>query len=83
MAIVMPYFPYGDLGKVAPQLKVFQLKEAIRQILYGLRYFHGQRQIHRDIKPNNVLVKSLEPLEVIIADFGLVSCWNHASYPAR
>ena len=76
IAIIMPYFSCGDLGRIAPRLSAFQLKEAIRQILHALQYLHERGYIHRDLKPNNVLIRQEEPLEIVVADFGSVSFGN-------
>eukprot|EP00826_Nyctotherus_ovalis_P014245 TRINITY_DN1394_c0_g1_i9.p2 TRINITY_DN1394_c0_g1~~TRINITY_DN1394_c0_g1_i9.p2 ORF type:complete len:150 (-),score=50.61 TRINITY_DN1394_c0_g1_i9:904-1353(-) len=45
----------------------------MRQVLEGIHYVHSKGMIHRDLKPQNILVTSLEQLEgaVKIADFGL------------
>ncbi len=48
-------------------------KEATRQVLDGLHELHRLLRIHRDIKPNNILVQSLQPLNLVIGDFGQVS----------
>jgi serine/threonine-protein kinase/endoribonuclease IRE1 len=36
----------------------FDPKRALRQITSGLRHLHGLKIIHRDIKPQNILVSS-------------------------
>ena len=43
--------------------------EIFCQTASGLRHLHAHRQIHRDIKPGNILLNSLG--EVKIADFGI------------
>lgn len=40
------------------------------QILMGLEYLHINKIIHRDIKPNNILINP-ETLEVALCDFGM------------
>lgn len=43
----------------------------IRQVLIGVEYLHAQQIVHRDIKPDNILVTSLEDgARVVITDFG-------------
>ncbi|KAM3447862.1 hypothetical protein MY3296_008317 [Beauveria thailandica] len=41
------------------------------QLLAVLRYLQNFNITHRDIKPDNILINSLEPLEVKLTDFGL------------
>ena len=45
----------------------------VRQILEGLVYLHNMEVIHRDLKPQNILMKSFNDLNesIKIADFGL------------
>ncbi|RSL94134.1 hypothetical protein CEP52_012822 [Fusarium oligoseptatum] len=43
----------------------------IRQTLEGLKYLHGKRVIHRDLKPGNILLATRKPIHVKVADFGI------------
>ena len=68
------YFEYMDYDlktyadRFREGLPLEQLKSIIFQLLRGLNYLHRRRFIHRDIKPQNVLIDSRGALK--IADFG-------------
>ena len=52
----------------------FDPKRALRQITSGLRHLHALKIIHRDIKPQNILVSSAKNgnnHRMLISDFGL------------
>ncbi|KAJ6588415.1 hypothetical protein B0H19DRAFT_922323 [Mycena capillaripes] len=55
----------------------FDPKRALRQITSGLRHLHGLKLVHRDIKPQNILVSAgtgrggVKSYRMLISDFGL------------
>jgi tetratricopeptide (TPR) repeat protein len=59
--------PPSDPG---PTYDEDQLRAALRQLVRGLRALHEAGKLHRDIKPQNVLVD--ESGRVVILDFGMV-----------
>lgn len=64
-------FMDGDLRQYVKQfapLKEDVIRTMFFQILLGVTYSHAQRVIHRDLKPQNVLIRGTTPK---IADFGL------------
>ena len=79
-AIVLEYAHLGDLTDFMQNvLKRRTLSETLlcfiaRQILEGLDYISKCHLIHKDIKPNNVLIT--EKLEVKIIDFSVAQKFN-------
>ncbi len=54
----------------------FNPKRAVRQITSGLRHLHALKIVHRDIKPQNILISGVKKGEsnrhrMLISDFGL------------
>lgn len=74
---VQEYVPGGSLAEVFKQHAPFaDLGVALRltrQLWAALTYLHERHLIHRDLKPSNVLVRSEDPLDIALADFGLVA----------
>lgn len=77
LAIVMDYLPSSarqvldELGTVPPAAAV----GIMRRVMEALAYAHGKRIIHRDVKPDNILLSEawgdLEPTDVQLTDFGI------------
>lgn len=72
--IIMEYVAGGELsafltvnGKIAEDM----VKSITRQLLHALQYLHKRKITHRDIKPDNILISSVDPLRVKLSDFGL------------
>ncbi len=49
------------------------MQEVIREMALLLKTLHFENIIHRDIKPDNLLVRTIDPLDLIITDFGISS----------
>jgi serine/threonine protein kinase len=59
-----------DLGKALQHGKTLPVKEIMRQLLVAVDFCHSNNVLHRDIKPQNVLLDEY-PLRVCLADFGM------------
>jgi serine/threonine-protein kinase len=54
-------------GPLAPS----EASRVLRDVAWALAYAHGQGVIHRDVKPDNILIESTG--RVLVADFGIAS----------
>ena len=52
------------------QLTLEYALDIFLQLIHGLAHVHACGVLHRDLKSENVLVQSLDPLVVKLADFG-------------
>ncbi|KAF2436668.1 Pkinase-domain-containing protein [Tothia fuscella] len=72
--IIMEFVPCGDLQQYLKAHKTLPEPEArlmSRQVLDALHYLHGKQITHRDIKPDNILLASIDPFNIKLSDFGL------------
>ncbi|KAI0655024.1 kinase-like domain-containing protein [Cubamyces menziesii] len=70
--LITDYLPGGDLSSRIRKQGKLSANEARRyaaQIIVGMEELRRQRIIHRDIKPQNILLNAQD--EAIISDFGL------------
>ncbi|CEI64086.1 unnamed protein product [Fusarium venenatum] len=74
LIIIMEFVPGGDLGKLISDHKALT-EESVRimskQLLSALGYLHDNNITHRDVKPDNILINSLNPIDLKLTDFGL------------
>ncbi|KAK4250467.1 hypothetical protein C7999DRAFT_29052 [Corynascus novoguineensis] len=74
LIIIMEFVGGGDLGRLIAEngpLSESATKTMARQLLDALGYLHEMNITHRDVKPDNILVHSLDPFVVKLTDFGL------------
>ncbi|MEO8970024.1 MAG: protein kinase, partial [Ktedonobacteraceae bacterium] len=83
--LVMSYAPYGSLRQIHPRgtcLPLTTVVDYVQQAALALQYAHEHRLIHRDIKPDNLLVGRSH--EIMLCDFGIaVVEENSRSYAAQ
>ena len=69
--LVMDYAPNGTLRQIHPRGTILPLLTVViyaQQIAEGLHYAHKKKLIHRDVKPENLLVGAND--EILLSDFG-------------
>ena len=69
---VMEYLDGGtidDLIRANGKLSATQTVDIIRQVCAALQYMHGNRMLHLDLKPKNIMLTSKGQVKLI--DFGL------------
>ena len=72
--LVMDYAPNGTLRRRYPRGSLVPLAvivSAVKQVADALQYAHEQKFIHRDVKPENMLLGRRE--EVLLSDFGIAT----------
>ncbi len=71
--LVMDYAPNGTLRQryqKGVQLHLVTIVSYVKQVASALQYAHDRKLIHRDVKPENMLLGRNN--EVLLSDFGLV-----------
>ncbi|KAG9064843.1 hypothetical protein KI688_003104 [Linnemannia hyalina] len=63
-----------DVLRQTKRLSLDDAKHYARGIAAGLDYLHQRSIVHRDIKPNNILLFGVDSRVVKLADFGLALC---------
>jgi eukaryotic-like serine/threonine-protein kinase len=79
--LVVDYAPNGTLRKRHPRgipLPLPTVISYVRQIAAALHYAHEQKVIHRDVKPENMLVGRRN--EILLSDFGIALVAQSSRY---
>ena len=70
--LAMDYAPRGTLRKLHPRgswLSLTTVVAYVKQVADALHYAHSHRVIHRDVKPENMLLGTEQ--QILLSDFGL------------
>ena len=63
------FFAYSRIRVPFKVIEMDNVKIFLYQLLRGLKYCHSRKVLHRDLKPQNLLINSIGELK--LADFGL------------
>jgi serine/threonine protein kinase len=72
--LVMDYAPNGSLRRRHPAGEVVPLAQIVsyaKQVAAALQYAHEHKVVHRDVKPENMLLGRRQ--EVLLSDFGIAT----------
>src|SRR5581483_8105625 len=70
--LVMDYAPLGSLRERHPRgmpLAIETVIAYVKQVASALQYAHDQKLVHRDVKPENILV--IHNNDLLLGDFGI------------
>jgi DNA-binding NarL/FixJ family response regulator len=80
--LAMEYFPRGDLAaRIKQPLSVAASIEYARRIATALQVVHEAGLIHRDLKPQNVMLREND--DIVLIDFGLSKDLNNTQSSTR
>src|SRR5258708_2007124 len=77
----MDYAPNGSLRRLHPKGSMVPLPTVIsyvKQVAEALQYAHDQKLIHRDVKPENMLIGRHSDL--LLSDFGIATITQSSRY---
>ena len=78
--LVMDYAPKGSLRQRYPKgslVPIPQIVSYVKQMSAALQYAHDKKFIHRDVKPENMLIGQHQ--EVLLSDFGIATISHSTS----
>ncbi|HEY7357102.1 MAG TPA: serine/threonine-protein kinase, partial [Ktedonobacterales bacterium] len=79
--LAMDYAPNGTLRQryaKGARLPLDAIRVYVRQVADALNYAHEQRVVHRDVKPENMLIGPLD--DILLSDFGIAVVSQSSRY---
>jgi serine/threonine protein kinase/ribosomal protein L34 len=75
---IMEYARFGSMKELIERLEKFSFKEreelvisAVVELVEGINALHKAGIVHRDLKPANILIRSFQPMDLVLTDFGI------------
>ena len=62
-----------DRSKLTAAQQSTLFNDVARQVGESLNFLHQNNLLHLDIKPSNILLRSLNPLDMVLIDFGIAT----------
>jgi eukaryotic-like serine/threonine-protein kinase len=79
--LVMDYLPNGSIRRLYPKgssLPLETIVSYVNQVASALQYAHDQKLIHRDVKPENMLLD--QDNSMVLSDFGIALMAQSSRY---
>ena len=80
--LVMQYVGGGTLRDLLRQKGRLEIQQAIQYSVKMARALHHAHQrgiVHRDVKPQNMLISASDPNEILLSDFGIAKIFDSSS----
>ena len=68
----MPLYQ-GSLYHVLPGININSVEQIMTQVIDALLFMHGRQILHRDVKPENILISRKSPLKIVLSDYGIAT----------